>query len=133
MFITDGKGKQHNLQFAVENQWISDHGSFYAYEQSQLSIEALEPVTLIQIERDDLFFFYGHSPLFDRNFRIIAENAFIDQQKRILQNISATAEERYLYFLGRYPELVNRISNVQIASFLGITPEFLSMIKKKIS
>jgi CRP-like cAMP-binding protein len=70
---------------------------------------------------------------FNRNFRVLVENAFIELQKRVLQNISSTAEERYLDFLNAHPDLFNRISNVQIASYLGVTPEFLSKIRKNIS
>ena len=61
------------------------------------------------------------------------ENAFINLQKRVLQTISVTAEERYLDFLQNYPGLFNRISNVQIASYIGVTPEFLSKIRKNIT
>lgn len=133
MYKVDDKGNRHNLQFAMENDWITDYGSFYDEEPSELCIEALGPSHVLQIKKNDLFYLYDHFPIFDRNFRIIIENAFIEQQKRVLQNISSTAEERYLYFLKKYPNLFNRISNVQIASYIGITPEFLSMIRKKIA
>jgi len=64
---------------------------------------------------------------------VFTENALVSSQRRILQNISSTAEERYLDFLNRYPHFFNRISNVQIASYLGVTPEFLSLIRKKLT
>ena len=99
MYKVDDKGNQHNLQFSIENDWISDYGSFYGEEPSDLCIQALELSHILQIEKNDLFYLYDHFPVFDRNFRIIIENAFIEQQKRVLQNISSTAEERYLYFL----------------------------------
>lgn len=133
MYKVDDKGNRHNLQFAIENDWIADYGSFYDEEPSELSIEAVGPSYVLQIKKNDLFYLYDNFPIFDRNFRIIIENAFIEQQKRVLQNISSTAEERYLYFLKKYPKLFNRISNVQIASYIGVTPEFLSMIRKKIA
>jgi len=63
---------------------------------------------------------------------VIIENAFVKLQKRVLQNISVSAEERYLDFLQNYPDLFNRISNVQIASYIGVTPEFLSKIRKSL-
>lgn len=133
LYHADQNGDLHNLQFATENEWIADYGSFYAEEKSELNIQALEPSDVLQIEKSDLFYLYGHFPVFDRNFRIIIENAFIEQQKRLLQTISSSAEERYLYFLKKYPNLYNRISNVQIASYIGVTPEFLSTIRKKIA
>ena len=72
-------------------------------------------------------------PKFNRIFRVFTENALISYQRRVLQNISSTAEERYIDFVNRYPFFFNRISNVHIASFIGVTPEFLSKIRKNIS
>ena len=127
----DQKGNQHNLQFTSENKWVTDFSSLYNSIPSKLNIEALEPSIILQIKKEDLFNLYDNSPMFDRNMRIITENAFIEQQERVLQHISSTAHERYLYFLNKYPDLSNRISNIQIASYIGVTPEFLSAIRKK--
>ncbi|HHC79906.1 MAG TPA: Crp/Fnr family transcriptional regulator [Flavobacteriia bacterium] len=133
MYKVDDKGQEHNLQFAIENGWIADIGSFHTDKPSELYIEALEQSIVLQISKPDLIYLYSHYPKFDRNFRVLIENAFISLQKRVLQNISSTAEERYLYFLKSYPNLFNRISNVQIASYIGVTPEFLSKIRKSIA
>lgn len=133
MYKVDAKGDEHNLQFAVEDGWIADIGSFHSEKPSELHIEALEQSTILQIAKPDLIYFYINFPTFDRNFRVLVENAFIKLQKRVLHNIGSTAEERYLDFLKTYPHLINRISNVQIASFIGVTPEFLSKIRKNIS
>jgi len=133
MYKVDNKGLEHNLQFSIENGWIADIGSFYSNKPSELYIEALEQATILQIAKTDLLYLYSNFPKFDRNFRVLIENAFISLQKRVLQNISSTAEERYLDFLKSYPNLFNRISNVQIASFIGVTPEFLSKIRKSIA
>jgi CRP-like cAMP-binding protein len=132
MFAVDPSGKEHNLQFSAENDWISDLHSFYAEEPSRLYIEALEPSTVLQIQHEDLLYLFINYHKFDRNFRIITERKYINFQNRILQNISSTAEERYLSFVKQYPGLLNRVPNTQIASYLGITPEFLSKIRKKI-
>jgi len=133
MYKVDNNGNEHNLQFAIENGWIADIGSFYSEKPSELYIEALEQSVILQIAKKDLLFLYGTYPKFDRNFRVLIENAFIQLQKRTLQNISSSAEERYLDFLENHPKLFNRISNVQIASYLGVTPEFLSKIRKNIA
>ena len=133
MYKVDNKGLEHNLQFSIENAWIADIGSFYSNKPSELYIEALEQSTILQIAKPDLLYLYSQYPKFDRNFRVLIENAFISLQKRVLQNISSTAEERYLDFLKNYPNLFNRISNVQIASYIGVTPEFLSKIRKSIA
>jgi len=133
MYKADVNGFEHNLQFSIENGWIADIGSFYSNKPSELYIEALEQSTILQIAKTDLLHLYSHYPKFDRIFRILIENAFVNLQKRVLQNISSTTEERYLDFLKSYPNLFNRISNVQIASFIGVTPEFLSKIRKSIA
>lgn len=130
MYGVDAKGGEHNLQFAAEEDWITDIGSFHSGKPSRLYIEAMEPSSVIQIEKKDLLFLYENHPKFDRNFRVVIEDKFVELQNRVLQNISSTAEERYLRFLELYPKLSNRLPNTQIASYLGITPEFLSKIRK---
>ncbi|WP_254162764.1 Crp/Fnr family transcriptional regulator [Chryseosolibacter histidini] len=129
----DAAGKEHNLQFAAENDWIVDISSFYADKPSKLFIETLEPSHILLIEKTDLLHFYKQYPKFVRYFKVIFENKFVEMQNRVLQNISSTAEERYLAFLEQYPRLSNRIPNLQIASYLGVTPEFLSKIRKDLA
>ena len=133
MYFVDEKGKEHNIQFAVENWWIGDIGSFHSGEASKLYIEAIENSIILQINKEDQLDLFVKYPKFNRIFRVFTENALVTCQRRVLQNISSTAEERYVDFLKRYPQLFNRISNVQIASYLGVTPEFLSTIRKKIA
>lgn len=129
----DVAGKEHNLQFAAENDWVVDISSFYADKPSKLFIETLEPSHILLIEKNDLLHFYQQYPKFVRYFKVIFENKFVEMQNRVLQNISSTAEERYLAFLEQYPRLSNRIPNLQIASYLGVTPEFLSKIRKDLA
>ena len=133
MYFVDEKGKEHNIQFAVENWWIGDIGSFHSGEPSKLYIEAIENSVILQIKKQDQLDLFTNYPKFNQIFRVFTENALVAYQRRLLQNISSTAEERYLDFVKRYPYFFNRISNVQIASFLGVTPEFLSTIRKKIA
>ncbi|MDX1908908.1 MAG: Crp/Fnr family transcriptional regulator [Bacteroidia bacterium] len=133
MYMVDGQGKEHNLQFAIENWWILDMESFYFGNSSKLNIEAMEHSTVYQIKKEDQFRLFVDYPKFNRIFRVLSENALIASQRRVLQNISSTAEERYVDFVERYPQLFNRISNVQIASYIGVTPEFLSSIRKKMT
>jgi CRP/FNR family transcriptional regulator, anaerobic regulatory protein len=125
----DEKGNSHILQFAAENNWINDLGSFHGVTPSALNIDALEDTVVLQISRNDLISLYQEAPKFDRIFRVLVENAFIRLQERLLQNISSTAEERYKSFLELYPHLTNRLSQVQIAAFIGVTPEFLSRLR----
>lgn len=132
MYMIDGNGKEHNLQFAIENWWIGDIGSFHTEQPSKLYIEAIENSVIHQINKEDQLKLFVEYPKFNRIFRVITENALVSTQRRILQNISSTTEERYLDFMERYPHFFNRISNVQIASYLGVTPEFLSTIRKRL-
>jgi len=130
MYAVDKNGKEHNLQFIAENDWATDLSSFYSEKPSQLYIEAIEPTVVLQAKHDDILHLYTHYHKFDHNFRVIIEQKYIELQDRVLQNISSSAEERYDYFLKQYPEISTRLPNTQIASYLGITPEFLSTIRK---
>lgn len=133
MYGIDDKGYEHNIQFAAEGDWIADIGSFHSQKPSRLFIEAIEPSEIIQIQQQDLYFLYINIPKLDRIFKVIIENKFVELQNRVLQTFSSTAEQRYLSFLEQYPQLSNRLPNTQIASYLGITPEFLSKIRKDLS
>lgn len=130
-YNVDKKGNLHILQFGTETNWINDLGSFHGMKPSTLNIDALEDTVVLQISLDDLISLYKQSPVFDRIFRVLIENGYIHLQERLLQNISSTAEERYEAFLERYPHLINRISQVQIAAFMGVTPEFLSRLRNQ--
>ncbi|MBO9673100.1 MAG: Crp/Fnr family transcriptional regulator [Sphingobacteriaceae bacterium] len=131
MFGVDDNGVEHNLLFAAENDWITDLGSLHKERPSRLYIEAVEPSVVYQISKGDLWYLYTNYPKFDRNFRVIIEDKYIELQDRLLQTYSTPALERYNEFLTRYPHLALRLPNTQIASYLGITPEFLSRAKKK--
>lgn len=128
MYKIDDKGNTHILQFAAENGWLSNIGSFHERKPSELNIDALEDTMVLQISYNNLLALYTTAPKFDRIFRVLIENSFVSLQKRLLQNISSTAEERYMSFLENYSHLSNRLPQTQIASFLGITPEFLSRL-----
>lgn len=131
MYKVDEKGNVYILQFAAENWWLSNIGSFHERKPSELNIDALEDTMVLQISYDNLVFLYTKAPKFDRIFRVLIEKSFVSLQKRLLQNISSTAEERYISFSETYSHLNNRLPQTQIASFLGITPEFLSRLRNR--
>jgi CRP-like cAMP-binding protein len=133
MYAIDEAGKEYNLEFAVENEWITDLSSFYSEKPGSVYIEAVEPASIVQINRADLIYLYSNYPKFNSTFRIIIERKYIELQNRVLQNISATAEERYVNFTTQFPALANRLPNTQIASYLGITSEFLSKVRKDLA
>jgi CRP-like cAMP-binding protein len=132
-YYVDDAGTEHIIMFAVEDWWTSDLLSFLTQTPAQLNIDALEDAEVLQIERSALEALYHKIPKLERFFRIMMQNAFIAQQQRILFNISKTAKERYLYFIEKYPKLEQRLPQHQIAAYLGITPEFLSQIRKQLS
>ena len=133
LYALDQKGTEHNLLFAAENEWIADISSFHSGQPSQLFIEALEPAVILQIDQQDLYFLYLALPKLDRIFKVIVENKYVELQNRVLQTISSTAHERYLAFLAQYPHLALRLPSTQIASYLGITPEFLSKVRRELT
>jgi CRP-like cAMP-binding protein len=133
MYGVGKDGTEHNIQFASENDWIFDIGSFHSNKGSLVYIEAIEPSVILQIEKSNLIYLFSRYRNFNINFRVLAENKFVEAQNRLLHNLIANAEERYLAFLDQYPHLSNRLPNTQIASYIGITPEFLSKIRNTIS
>lgn len=133
LYTVDANGVEHILQFAPEDYWVADIGSFHQEEPTSLYIDALEPSEILQISKPDLISTFETFPAYDRVFRIMVENAFVGLQKRILQNIGSTAEERYLTFIKNYPQIINRLPQTQIASYIGITPEFLSKLRKNLA
>ncbi len=131
LYGVDKSGTEHNLLFAAENDWITDLDSLHKERPSKLFIEAIESSTILQISKGDLWYLYTNHQKFNRNFRVIIEDRYIELQNRLLQTFSTTAYERYESFLAQYPNLSNRLPNTQIASYLGITPEFLSKIRSE--
>ncbi|MDR6487042.1 CRP-like cAMP-binding protein [Chryseobacterium vietnamense] len=130
-FHMDTTGKESTIMFAVSDWWITDMYCFINQKPAMLNIEALEDSSVLQLQKHHLDDLYHKVPKFERFFRIMMQNAYIREQLRTIENLSLPAEERYYNFLQKYPEAVKRIKQKQIASYLGITPEFLSLIKSK--
>lgn len=130
-FYVDDNGDEHTLHFAIEDWWISDLGSFLRQQPAAVHIEALSPVTVLQLDLPALEQLYHRIPAFEKYFRILHQNAYIAQNERILHNISMTGAQRYEAFLKKYPALPQRIPQKYLASYLGITPVFLSQIRAK--
>jgi len=130
-YRVDKKGVIHTGFFSIEDYWITDLYSFLTQTPATTNIDALEDTEVFQISKGDMEKLYTRVPKFERLFRIMHQRAFIAQQKRIMKNISTTAEEQYLQFKAKYPGLETRISQKEIAAYLGITPEFLSMMKRR--
>jgi CRP-like cAMP-binding protein len=131
MFHIDRKGVEHILSFAIEDMWMTDLYSYLTKTPATFSIDALEDTTVLQIEKACMQKVCDKIPKFERLFRVMLQKAFFTQQLRIMQHLSSTAEQRYVYFKKNFPGMEHRIPQKQIASFLGITPVFLSMLRRK--
>lgn len=132
-FYMDDKGVEHIIMFAIEDWWTSDMGSFITQTPADFSVQCLENTELIQISYEESEALYQQIPKLERFFRLIIERAFVASQKRIIRNFSLTAKERYVIFSETYPKLNQRIPQYMIASYLGITKEFLSKIKSQLA
>lgn len=130
-YLIDNKAQEHTLAFAVEDWWITDYNSYINQEPATLFVEALEDTILIQIDYNAEQLLMQTIPKFERFFRIITQRSFAFLQKRMLSNLSKSAEERYEEFIGKYPSIANRIPQYALASYLGFSTEFLSKIRNK--
>lgn len=130
-FNINEDGKEATIMFAIQDWWITDMNSFINQKPASVSIESIHNCQLIELEFQNLEELYRRIPKFERLFRILFQNAYIREQLRVLDNISLSTEQRYIRFIEKYPEIIKLITQKQIASYLGITPEFLSTVKKK--
>ncbi len=132
-YLTDNDGADHVLQLGIEGWWIGDMYSFLTETPANYHIDALEDAEVLMIDKHSLENLYKAIPKFERFFRIIIQNAFVATQRRVIENLSQDAEERYIQFVNRYPAFEQRIPQHQIASYLGITPESLSRIRRQLT
>ena len=130
-FNLNEDGKESTIMFAIQDWWVTDMNGFANQKPAVVSIEALEKSTIIEFDFLMLESLYVKIPKFERFFRILFQNAYIREQQRSFNNIALTTEQRYSYFIDKYPAIVEKITQKQIASYLGVTPEFLSSVKKK--
>ena len=131
-FYVDKEGQEHILMFSIEDWWTSDMGSFITQTPADFNVQCLENSELVMFSYDIIEDLYRDIPKLERFFRQIIEKAFVASQKRIVRNFSMSAKEQYLYFRDQYPLIEQRIPQYMIASYLGITKEFLSKIKSQL-
>ncbi|WP_242205511.1 Crp/Fnr family transcriptional regulator [Aestuariivivens insulae] len=132
-FYMDDEGQEHIIMFSIEDWWASDMGSFISQTPADFNIQCLEDTELVMFPYETIETIYAEIPKLERFFRLIIERAFVASQKRIVRNFSLTAKEQYLYFKEQYPEIEQRIPQYMVASYLGITKEFLSKIKSQLA
>lgn len=132
-YTIDNKGNEHIVQFAIEDWWVSDLNSFLSGLPSKYNIDALQDSEVFLLEKSAREELLHNCPKMERFFRLLIEANHVANYQRIADTLSASAEERYLKFIKTYPKLYEQIPQNQIASFLGITPQSLSRIRKELS
>ena len=132
-YKVDDKGNEHILQFAFEGWWIADHYSFLTGEPSLYNIDSLEDCELLLLTKQAEEQLLEKLPKFERFFRLLLQNNLIGTLQRLESSLSGTAEEKYNQLIQSCPTLAERIPQHMIASFLGITPETVSRIRKQMS
>jgi CRP-like cAMP-binding protein len=129
-YMIDNNGFEHILNFAPPDWWIGDIYSLITQQPGYLNIDALEDSQVLLLSKADQEKLYIQIPQFERYFRILTERSLVSYQQRTLHNLSLSAQQRYLTFCQRYPTLINSIPQKYIASYIGVTPEFLSKMRK---
>lgn len=131
VFYIDDKSQEHTLQLGIEGWWINDLYSFLSGKSSRMYIQSNEPTILIQISKNNLESLYVQVPKLSDFFRLKMQRAYVALQERTIENMSLDAYSRYKTFITEYRNVEQRFPQYVIASYLGITPEFLSAIRKK--
>jgi len=128
-YSVDRNGFEHIIQFAPPGWWIADMASVISNQPGKLNIDALEDTEMLILSRENQLSLFEKIPKTERFFRIITENSIAANSHRLIDYMGLTAQERYFTFCNRYPMLMQTLPQKQIASYIGVTPEFLSKIK----
>jgi CRP/FNR family transcriptional regulator, anaerobic regulatory protein len=123
---------EHVLSFACSGWWISDMYSLLSQKPGNLFIQVLEDAEVVLLSKENQEMLFQEIPKLERFFRILTENSLVAHQERLMDNLSLTAEERFQKFCRKYPDLIQKVPQKQIASYLGVTPEFFSKMKSKL-
>lgn len=122
---------EHVLHFACEDWWIGDMYSLLSQKPGNLFIEVLEDAKVVLLSKENQDELYHEIPKLERFFRILTENSLVAHQERLMDNLSLSAEERFEKFCAKYPGLILQVPQKQVASYIGVTPEFFSKMKAK--
>ncbi len=128
-YVVADEGLEHTIQLAIEDWWISDYNSYIFQQPATMFVVALEDSSILQLDfsREQQLKSMNHK--YETFFRIMAERSFAFMQRRIVSNLTKTAEERFNEFEDKYPQLSNRFPQYVIASFLGMTTQYLSKLR----
>jgi CRP-like cAMP-binding protein len=132
-YTIDHKGEEHVIQFAIRDWWVSDLTSYLDGSPSTHNIDALQDSEVLVLGREARDNLLEAVPIMERFFRLLLESNYVASRRRINYSLTASAEERYIAFMNIYPQLVEQVPQQYIASYLGITPQSLSRIRKELS
>src|SRR5690606_1470743 len=133
IYYVNENGLEVTVSFAVEDWWVSDIASFHEQKPSRLYIETLEDTELYVLTPTTKEKLLQQIPKFERVFRILIQRNLTALQNRLINTISQKAPERYLEFIQLYPSIPQRVAQYYIASYLGVSPEFVSTIRKRLA
>jgi CRP-like cAMP-binding protein len=128
-YSIDEKDHEHIMTFSIENWWCGDRESLLSGEPARYNIDAVEDSEVVLFTQRNFEMLCREIPAFDQMINTILNKSFVTQQNRINAALSYTAEEKYLSFVKKYPEVARRVPQSMIASYLGMTPETLSRIR----
>lgn len=132
IYTLNDSGKEQILHFAIENWWITDLTSFLNKTKSRFYIQALEDSEIIKISYEKYNYLLEEIPNFNKFIRTIFQLSFANLQEHFIDTLNRSGEARYLAFIEKNPQMTQRISQYMIASYLGLTPEFISKIRKNL-
>ena len=130
-YIIGEEGQEHTIQFAIDDWWISDYNSYVFQQPASMFVMALEDSVILQIDVETEQQLKAQRHVYETFFRILAEGTAAHMARRVIINLTKSAEQRYELFLERYPNIVNRVPQYALASFLGMTTEYLSKLRNK--
>lgn len=131
-YFINNKGQEQTTDFAIENWWMTDLAAFWGQGKTEINIQAVEPTTVLMIDRQNLQRLFAAHPFMESYFRQIYQKAYAAAENRIRYLYEFSREELYLHFYRQFPEFTRRVPQYLLASYLGFTPEYLSEIKRKL-
>ena len=132
-YVIDPKGKEHIVIFAPETWWVADTTSLRSGAPSTYFVDAIEDSELLLIDGPSHQRLVESVAAYDASFRTGVQKHSAAKDERIVSTLSASAEERYVEFVKTYPSIVNRVPQTMLASYLGVTPETISRIRRNLS
>lgn len=130
-YCIDTNGKESTIMFAIADWWVTDMFCFLHAQPAMMYIETIEDSCVLELSKENFDRLLLQVPALEKFFRILMQNAYTREQLRVIESLTLSAEERYDRFITKYPQVVQQVTQKQIASYLGITPEFLSSIRSK--